>query len=354
VRVRAVFRPVAATVVPANPTDPPLQPADAAEAPAPANTTERARQPAQPAKAANAANAAESATPAETTEAHEPAKANERARTAAPAQTTEPGRQPAQPAKTANAAQANRRATAELDDAADAASAADAFDALYLESARALRWQVVVLTGDPRLAERAVERAFDVAWQQWPEVARDSDPAGWVRAAAHAYALAPWQRLLPGRRRAPSPEGRLRQALIGLRPERRRALLLYDGLGMSLAAAAAEIESSTTATAARIVGARRELATAVPEVYEDGDVASHLADLLAAEPDGPDGEPQLRPGVVRHASERGTRWRTAGAFALAGVIVLVTTVSVFVGPQHGSPTTRRPTHQQHAVPSPGR
>ncbi|SHK63837.1 SigE family RNA polymerase sigma factor [Actinacidiphila paucisporea] len=232
----------------------------------------------------------------------------------------------------------------------EAADPEGAFDALYRHSAAALRRQVAVLTGDRALAARAVRRAFDLAWQRWPEVARDSDPAGWVRAAAHTYALAPWQRVLgkrrPGRRKAATSQDALRWALVRLHPERRRALLLHDGLGLSLRVTAAEVESSTTATASRIVGARRELAAAAPDDYDGGDAGPHLTVLLAAQPDPPAGEPE--PRGVREDSERGTRRRTAGVFAAAGAMVLATAVGMIALPQHGAPPPRGPALERPA------
>ncbi|WUH91384.1 RNA polymerase subunit sigma-24 [Streptomyces sp. NBC_00433] len=234
----------------------------------------------------------------------------------------------------------------------EAADPEGAFDALYLRSATALRRQVAVLTGDRKLAARAVQRAFDLAWRQWPEVARDSDPVGWVRAAAHNYALAPWQRALrgrgPGRHKAvAAAEDALPRALVRLHPERRRALLLHDGLGLSLRVTAAEVESSTTAVASRIIGARRELAAAAPDDYDGGDAAGHLTVLLAAEPDPPAGEPE--PRGVRKASERGTRRRTVGVLATVGAIALATTVGMIVLPQHGTPPRHGPAHEQQAA-----
>ncbi|MCZ0973305.1 hypothetical protein O1L55_21800 [Streptomyces albulus] len=93
-------------------------------------------------------------------------------------------------------------------------SPAARFDALYGAHAGPLIQQALVLTGRARLARRAVQRAFRTAWQRWPEVAAAPDPVGWVRAAAHDYALAPWRRPLPGCGR-PNAPGRAR-------PRRRR------------------------------------------------------------------------------------------------------------------------------------
>ncbi len=68
---------------------------------------------------------------------------------------------------------------------------AQAFDALYAYCAPALVRQAYLLTGRRDLAHESVERAFQRAWDHWPEVARDPDPPGWVRAAAHDWALSP-------------------------------------------------------------------------------------------------------------------------------------------------------------------
>ncbi|MGW5350532.1 RNA polymerase sigma factor [Streptomyces sp. NPDC004031] len=263
----------------------------------------------------------------------------------------------AAPAEVAPAAPVRTETAADPGDAlldpADTLDPEAAFDALYLRCAGPLRRQVVVLTGDAELAAEAVRRAFDQAWQRWPEVARDSDPAGWLRATAHTYALAPWQRHWKRVRRrppVPAPEDGLWRALVGLHPERRRALLLHDGLGMSLVRTAAEVESSPAAAASRIIGARRELAAAAPDAYDGGDAAEHLGGLLAAVPEpppAPDGAPEVpaRAAGVREASERGTRRRTLASFAAAGTVLLVTTVGMIVGPS-------RPGASHHHDPVP--
>jgi DNA-directed RNA polymerase specialized sigma24 family protein len=216
--------------------------------------------------------------------------------------------------------------------AEDAVEPEGAFDALYREAAGPLRRQVYVLTGDRELAGEAVGRAFDTAWQQWPEVARDSDPVGWLRAAAHTYALAPWQGLWQRarrRERPPVPECAWWRALLRLPPERRRALLLHDGLGMSLARTAAEVEAGTTAAASRVIAARRALAAAAPEEYDGGDAGGRLAGLLDAAP----ADELPAPEGVREASERAARRRTYASFGAAGAVLLLTTVCMVVAPQ---------------------
>jgi DNA-directed RNA polymerase specialized sigma24 family protein len=214
----------------------------------------------------------------------------------------------------------------------------DAFDGLYHRVAGGLVRQVELLTGDAAAARRAVVRAFGLAWQRWPEVARDSDPVGWVRAAAYDGALAPWQRWVPGRPPPPpAPADPLAAALPALPPVQRRAVLLFDGLGLALPAVAAEMEASTAATAARIVRAREALAAAVAETDRGGADAQDagagqepvrgpaaLAALLGE--DVP--EPPRTPAAVREASEREARRLTAAAFALAGLMALALLVAV--------------------------
>jgi DNA-directed RNA polymerase specialized sigma24 family protein len=249
----------------------------------------------------------------------------------------------------------------------------DAFDRLYRAAAAGLVRQVELLTGDPARARHAVECAYDLAWQRWPEVARDRDPVGWVRAAAYEQAFSPWQRWIPawapgGCRRQPrTPQGPLAAALLDLPPGQRTALLLHDGLGLDLEAAAGEVEATLPAAEARIAGARQALVEAVPDLEREA-LPERLGALLAlpagttgaartAELSGSAGsaEPGLEPGQraaeLRRASERGVRQRTLGAYALTAVIAVVTTVAVIVTPGHLSGShpagTPRPSASAH-------
>ena len=75
--------------------------------------------------------------------------------------------------------------TAELEPSPASLTPAQAFDALYAFCAPALVRQAYLLTGRRELARESVERAFQLAWQRWPEVAVDPDPAGWMRAMTY-------------------------------------------------------------------------------------------------------------------------------------------------------------------------
>ncbi|WP_425830426.1 helix-turn-helix domain-containing protein [Streptomyces fractus] len=223
-----------------------------------------------------------------------------------------------------------------------ARTAAEAFDALYAHAAPFLVRQTYLLTGRRILAREAVERAFQQAWQQWPEVAVDPDPAGWVRAAAYEYAMSPWHGLRPGHRQpeAPpaTPEDReLLGALLDLPPVYRRTLLLYDGVGLDLPETAAETEASTPAAANRILHAREAVAERLPELAVPEQLHRRLTELAGAEKlDAPVST------VVRSGGERRTRFLTRAAVAFTVFIIGATALTVRVAPTHYEP-----------VPAPG-
>ncbi|WP_408992078.1 SigE family RNA polymerase sigma factor [Streptomyces europaeiscabiei] len=213
-----------------------------------------------------------------------------------------------------------------------------AFDALYAYCAPSLVQQTYLLTGRRHLAREAVERAFQLAWHRWPEVAVDRDPAGWVRAAAHEYALSPWHRLRPVPRRhheppPADPTGRaLLTALLELPPPYRRTLVLYDGVGLDLPDTAAETESSTPAAAGRLLHARATVTKRLPEPVS----ADDLSRLLAALPS------DIRPGPTRplalreRADLRARRWIHA-AIAFTTLLLTTTALTLHTAPDHYEP-----------------
>ncbi|MEC4015983.1 DNA-directed RNA polymerase sigma-70 factor [Streptomyces sp. H27-D2] len=261
-------------------------------------------------------------------------------------------------------------------------SPVEAFDLLYTHAAPALTRQAYLLTGRPRLARHAVEHAFRLAWEQWPAVAVDRDPVGWVRAAAYEYALSPWHRLRPGRRIS-APRGKSRSttpaapadsalltALLSLPPAYRRALLLYDGVGLGLPETAAETEASTPATAGRLTYARDSLAALLPELRdampaEQGELLrerlnrqlvteraaaagtdasqpeSALAESALAETPLPE-TPIPLAREVRNRSEARTRRRTRGALGLCGLVVAASAFTAATAPDRYLPEPERP------------
>ncbi len=214
---------------------------------------------------------------------------------------------------------------------------AQAFDALYEFCAPALVRQTYLLTGRRELARESVERAFQYAWEHWPEAARDRDPAGWVRVAAYEYALSPWHRFrLRHRQPEPPPadpgDRTLLSALLRLPPPRRRTLLLYDGVGLDLPETAAETEASTRAAASRLLHARAALADRLPELADPEVLHRRLAELASGE--------RLRTGrppVVRVGSERRARFRTRAAIAFTVALIGTTALTLRTAPTHYEP-----------------
>ncbi|MEU4494471.1 helix-turn-helix domain-containing protein [Streptomyces sp. NPDC023998] len=219
-----------------------------------------------------------------------------------------------------------------------ALTADEAFDALYAYAAPALVRQTYLLTGRCRLAQESVERAFHLAWQRWPEVAVDRDPAGWVRAAAYDYAMSPWQRLRRTHRALDSTPvdgdpSKLLDALLELPPSYRRTLLLYDGVGLDLPETAAETEASTPATANRVLHAREALAERCPELGVPETLHEELTALALAGP-----MPQLLAAqAVRTGSERRARFWTRAAIAVTTLIIGATMLTLANAPTRYEP-----------------
>ncbi|MEV7680870.1 helix-turn-helix domain-containing protein [Streptomyces sp. NPDC088341] len=211
-----------------------------------------------------------------------------------------------------------------------------AFDALYTFAAPSLVRQAYLLTGRHSLSQESVERAFRLAWQRWPEVAVDRDPVGWIRAAAHEYALSPWHRMrrspkrpdtMPGEQDTPARK-LLREALLSLPPSYRRTLLLYDGLGLDLPDTAAETEASTPAAASRLTHAREAVAARDPELTDTDLLHERLGVLTEAVP-----PPKLTaPRTVRTGCERRSKLWTRVAIAFTALIVGATSFTLATAP----------------------
>ncbi|MGW3495132.1 RNA polymerase subunit sigma-70 [Streptomyces sp. NPDC001020] len=224
--------------------------------------------------------------------------------------------------------------TQQKDTAAAPLAPHQAFDALYEFCAPSLVRQAYLLTGKRELARDAVERAFQLAWHRWPEVAVDRDPAGWIRAASHDCALSPWNRLHPRYRHAGPPPAdpshrALLQALLTLPPVHRRTLLLHDGIGLGLPETAAETEASTPATASRLLYARATVAALVPEP-----AIPEVLRLGLAEPAAAELLPVAGPLQVRARGEGRARHWTRATIASTVALIGATALNVCVAPDH--------------------
>ncbi|WP_198676846.1 sigma-70 family RNA polymerase sigma factor [Streptomyces atratus] len=253
------------------------------------------------------------------------------------------------------------RAAPEAPEMPEASGApAEAFDALYKSCAATLFRQTFLLTGRRNLSQESVARAFARAWEHWPEVAVDRDPAGWVRAAAYEYAMSPWHRLRrPHRPLDPPPAEPGARALLGalldLPPSYRRTLLLYDGVGLDLPETAAETEASTPATASRLMNARAALAERLPEPAEPSSpteqsalLHQQLGSLARAQP--PDSLPS--PDAIRRDSERRARVWTGAAISFTLLIIGLTLFTLATAPSRYE-TPESPAQQVGGVPPRG-
>ncbi|MEU9033262.1 helix-turn-helix domain-containing protein [Streptomyces sp. NPDC048383] len=218
-----------------------------------------------------------------------------------------------------------------------------AFEALYAYAAPALVRQAYLLTARRALAHESVERAFQQAWDRWPEVATDPDPVGWVRAAVYEYALSPWHRFRRAHRHPDKPPAEpadriLLDALLALPPVHRRTVLLYDGVGLDLPDTAAETEATTPTAGSRLLHAHADLAERVPEL---ADVPPEKQSALLRERLG-----AVRPvvrleprsaAVVRAAGEhRGRRWIRAG-LVMTALIAVATAYTTATAPREYEP-----------------
>ncbi|MEU9672382.1 helix-turn-helix domain-containing protein [Streptomyces parvus] len=255
-----------------------------------------------------------------------------------------PSRAPEAPARPSGAAEApgERRTSPAEAPGERRTSPGEAFDELYARTAPGLVRQTYLLTGRRALARESVERAFELAWQRWPEVAVDRDPAGWVRAAAYEYAMSPWHRLRRTHRHPDAPptepgKRALFDALLDLPPAYRRTLLLYDGVGLDLPETAAETEASTPAAAGRLMTARAAVAERLPELAEADSPAEQsallhdrLGGLARAEH-----VPVPRPArAVRTGSENKARLWTRAAVAGVALLIAVTGLTLHTAPTH--------------------
>ncbi|MFK0232280.1 helix-turn-helix domain-containing protein [Streptomyces vinaceus] len=217
------------------------------------------------------------------------------------------------------------------------------FDALYEYAAPALARQVYLLTGRRGLSHEAVERAFQLAWARWPEVASDPDPVGWVRAAAYEYALSPWHGFRrahkhPDKAPAAPADRILMDAMLALPPAHRRTVLLYDGVGLDLPDTAAETEATTPATGNRLLHAHAALADRIPELAAapPEKQSAVLRERLGAVVPPVPLEPRPAATVRMAAEYRATRW-TRAFLGLTAVIAVATAYTTATAPRQYEP-----------------
>jgi RNA polymerase sigma-70 factor (ECF subfamily) len=167
------------------------------------------------------------------------------------------------------------------------------FDEFYLGTRTTLLRQLSLMTGDPDRAADVLQEAYSRAWQRWGRVSTLADPVSWVRTVAWRVAISQHRRslvatvrlrrfLVPAAavdRSAPREEILdLRAALRLLSPEHRRALVLYEMCGLSVAQVAAETGVAEGTVKSRLARARDSLAAVLGADYRTGGVPAPTAE----------------------------------------------------------------------------
>jgi len=125
-----------------------------------------------------------------------------------------------------------------------------AFDAFYSASWGRLFGQAYLLSGDRETAQDLTQEALMRTWRHWDRVAAYEDPEGWSRRVLHNLCIETWRKgrirasyraELPSTPDFPVHHHELAQAMRALPPDQARALLLHDGLGMTVPETAAEL-----------------------------------------------------------------------------------------------------------------
>lgn len=223
----------------------------------------------------------------------------------------------------------------ELTPPAPALTPGQAFDALYAFAAPALVRQTYLLTGRRELARESVERAFQLAWQRWPEVAVDRDPAGWVRAAAYEYAMSPWHRLRLRHRAPEPPPAALDDRRIALRTTQPAARVPPHGAPLRRPRhRAAGDRGGDGGEHPRdgewLLHAREVVAARVPELADPGELRLRLTELGSKE----SLRTAAKPVVVRSGSERRARRWTRAAIAFTVLLIGSTAFTLRTAPDH--------------------
>lgn len=188
--------------------------------------------------------------------------------------------------------------------------AAEAFDAFYTSTRRALLHQTLALTGDLTAAQSAVRDAYVAAWQHWRKVSRLATPADWVRPRAwrlaqHKHTGRLWHR----NKGVDEEHQRTLDALGKLSSAQRRTLLLVQLAALPLPLAARELGVTREVTEQQLQAATAHLASSL-----DTDSTSLLVRLEALSAAVAD-TVLPRPPIIRRAGRKRRQLHTVAAVA---------------------------------------
>jgi RNA polymerase sigma-70 factor (ECF subfamily) len=124
-----------------------------------------------------------------------------------------------------------------------------AFDAFFNYSWPRLQSQAYVLTGSIDEAQDLTQETLVRAWRHWDRVSVLDNPEAWARKVLHNLCIASWRKSQRQRSKhevtthaeIPDSHMEIAQAMRSLPGLQMRALLLHDGLGMTVGEVALEL-----------------------------------------------------------------------------------------------------------------
>ncbi len=144
------------------------------------------------------------------------------------------------------------------------------FERFAREQARSLMRQAYLLTGDAAEAQDLVQETMLRAWRSWPTLSSYEQPGAWCRQVLHRLAVGRWRKLVV-RHRHPLAESSATPAtdadhldvvaaVRALRVPERRALVLHDIAGLSVAEIAGEMQAPEGTVRSWLTRARAQVA----------------------------------------------------------------------------------------------
>jgi RNA polymerase sigma-70 factor (ECF subfamily) len=154
-----------------------------------------------------------------------------------------------------------------------------AYDAFFHSAWSRLQSQAYVLTGSQETAQDLTQEALLRAWKHWGKITGYESPETWTRRVLHNLCIQSWRKTRPKRfarlheipasAEVPAHHHLLAEAMRSLPGEQARALLLHDGLGMTVAETALELGAPEGTVKSWLSRSRKVVAARIEESDRD-------------------------------------------------------------------------------------
>lgn len=152
-----------------------------------------------------------------------------------------------------------------------------AFDAFFNRSWPRLQSQAYVLTGNIEQAQDLTQETLVRAWRHWNRVSVLENPEAWTRKVLHNLCIASWRKSQRQRPKLevtehaeiPDSHMEIAQAMRSLPGPQARALLLHDGLGMTVGEVALELGVPAGTVKSWLSRSRKVLARQIGRLDQD-------------------------------------------------------------------------------------